>query len=174
MSNTTVSELIEALNQKTPYLLAGSGATPPMRLACQVAPPVPWDKNAIESSLDLRLPAKLIQLWNDASELRLMEDVTYGQWGCILWSPNQALAKHREATGFLSRRDFRPGDFIVGEFRGDPELVIVRCDPSAADYGSVVITMAMDPRYDWPTVAPSIVDFISQFIADPNRKYWEA
>jgi hypothetical protein len=145
-----------------------------MQLVCKVAPPVSWDKDAIESSLDLRLPLQLVQVWNHASEIRLLEDITYGQWGCVLWSPREALGKHWDAICLLSPRDFRQGDLIVGDFRGDPDLVVLRCDPSATDYGSVVITMPMDPRCDWPNVAPSIVDFVVQFISDPNKKYWES
>jgi hypothetical protein len=55
-----------------------------MVLECKVLPPVKRECSVIESALKLKLPNELHELWDMASEVRLNEDVNYGQWGCVL------------------------------------------------------------------------------------------
>lgn len=50
----------------------------PMPMHCQVLPPQAWDKEALEEVFGITLPLAVTHLWNQISELRLFEDVTYG------------------------------------------------------------------------------------------------
>ncbi len=84
-----------------------------MPMYCQVLPPQPWDKKIIESSLSITLPLTIINLWNQTSELRLFKDISYGQWGLILWSPTQVISEQEKRLA-QRKSDFRPGDLIIG------------------------------------------------------------
>jgi hypothetical protein len=84
-----------------------------MPMYCQVLPPQPWDKKIIESSLSITLPLTIINLWNQTSELRLFKDISYGQWGLILWSPTQVISEQEKCLA-QRKSDFRPGDLIIG------------------------------------------------------------
>ena len=144
-----------------------------MILKCRISPPVVWDRSSLEASLQLVLPPDVIALWDAASEIVLHEDVTYGQWGCCLWSPREIVERQKEVRGWRDAKDFRDGDLIIGDFRGDSDLVLVRCDPHEPDFGAVVIASALDPRQEWPVVASSILGFIEKFVANPECKFWE-
>jgi hypothetical protein len=165
--------LLDDLKKRAPVPDPEPALSPPMTLQCRVFPPVVWEKKGLERALSLVLPDELQNLWSIASEIRLMEDVNYGQWGCILWSPNEVIQRHLEATSWKRSEDLRPGDLVIGNFRGDPDLVILRCDSTQADYGSIVIALPMDERAEWPVVARSISEFIEEFASNPERKYWE-
>jgi hypothetical protein len=145
-----------------------------MVLQSEAKPPVAWQPTNIETALEVKLPEEIKLLWSRASELRLLEDVNYGQWGCILWSPVEIVARHKQAFGWRGPDDFRRGDVILGEFRGDTDLVVLRCDPSQTDFGKIVVALAMDPRGDWPCVSSSITEFVLGFLSHPDKKFWEA
>ena len=117
-------------------------------------------------------PSDLRVLWDKTAGLILFHDMTYGQWGLVIWSPDQAIVRHRRMSR-LHSRDLVPGDLIIGEFLGDQELVIVRCDPKISDFGSVVIVWPIDPRKDWPVVSPSLLDFLTKFVDNKGAKYRE-
>lgn len=114
------------------------------------------------------------------SGIVMFQDMTYGQWGLVLWSPDQALVRHQRyvADRFNEPGDLRPGDFIVGEFIGDLELVVVRCDPAMDGFGSVEIAQEIDPREEWPRVATSVGIFLREFLRSHferfGEKYWES
>src|SRR5260370_3313072 len=172
MSADTVGNLLVDIRSALPHTVGESESLPPMVLHCQVSPPIDWDPTIIEHPLRVTLPQELRELWRAASEIRLFDDVNYGQWGCILWSPAEVVSKHQEA---ISRRevDFRRGDLIIGEFRVDSDLVVLRCDSTCEDYGSVLIALPLDPRDEWPCVAISVVPFIRRFLACTGEKYWD-
>jgi hypothetical protein len=173
MTHDRIRAVIGEVLAKQPLVPGYSELTPARVIECKVSPPVKWDRAALESALKVKLPDDLVRLWHIASEVRLYDDVNYGQWGCILWSPDKIVDQHRRATDWREPEDFRPGDLIIGEFRGDTDLVVLRCDPSQANFGSIVIALGMDPRNDWPCVASSIGDFMVAFLAHPDRKFWE-
>lgn len=119
------------------------------------------------------LPYDLRLFWQQAAGARLFEDTTYGQWGFLLWGPCEAQA--RTANLFTERRDsLIRGDVVVGEFRGDSDLLLVRCDGEAEDFGQVLIILPMDHRPVWPVVAPSFSKFLHQFVVSSGEKFWEA
>ena len=173
MSSEKALALVAEIALAPSHEVPGSKLVPPMILQSRVAQPATYDDSSIERALRVHLPPELIEFWSAASEIRLHEDVNYGQWGCILWSPAEIVARHTKAFGWRGPDDFRPGDLIFGEFRGDCDLVVLRCDPSAKDFGRIVIALAMDPRSEWPEVAGSIAEFVRTFLAHPDQKYWE-
>src|SRR5690348_10005962 len=123
MATCTVDEMFRIIHATKPYTVGDAGAPPPMVLQTEVKPPVGYQPSEIESALGGKLPEETKVIWSRASELRLYEDVNYGQWGCILWSPAEIVSRHSQAFSWRGRDDFRPGDVIIGEFRGDNELV---------------------------------------------------
>ena len=123
----------------------------PMPMHCQVLPPQPWDKT---------------------SELHLFEDLNYGQWGLIVWSPDRVITEQEKQIA-QREEDFRPGDLIIGEFLGDAELLVLRCDATSPDFGNVLIAVPLDSREEWYLAANSLESFLSQFIAAKGDKFWE-
>ena len=144
----------------------------PMPMHCQVLPPQPWDKKALEESFGITLPLALTHLWDKTSGLRLFEDVTYGQWGLIVWSPDQVITEQEKRIA-QRKEDFRAGDLIVGEFLGDADLLVLRCDATAPDFGNVIIALPLDSREEWYVAANSLESFLSQFLAVQGDKFWE-
>ncbi len=118
------------------------------------------------------LPPELRTLWARVRSARLFEDVDHGQWGLVLLSPEEA---ERDTTAFRARRrrDSRDGDLVVGRFLGDRDLMVVRTDPAADDFGQIRIALPLDERSDWFTPAPSLGAFLRAFCAAEGAKFWE-
>lgn len=151
---------------------AREGGLCPFPLRCRVLPPVAWDARLLSQRLGIALPGDLEELWHLASSIRLFEDIAFGQWGFVLWSPDEVIPRHEGEIGWHPD-DFRRGDLVVGEFLGDLERVLVRCDPQETDFGSVLITLPEYPREDWYVAASSITDFIREYFHTWGDKYWE-
>jgi hypothetical protein len=174
MNTNSLDDVLRNIQTSEPYVDESSELTPPMVLQSEIKPPVAWDAAEIETAVGVKLPDEARVLWSRGSEICLHSDVNYGQWGCVLWSPAEIVARHDQAFGWRGPDDFRPGDLIIGEFRGDTDLVVLRCDPSQPDFGSIVIALPMDPRDAWPCVASSITEFMQKFLSERDRKFWEA
>lgn len=144
----------------------------PMPMHCQVLPPQPWDKKAFEESLGITLPLAIIHLWDRTSGLHIFEDVTYGQWGLIFWSPDRVITEQEKRIA-QRQEDFCPGDLIIAEFLGDSDLLVLRCDATAPDFGNVIISLPLDSREEWYLAANSLENFLSQFLAANGDKFWE-
>jgi hypothetical protein len=143
-----------------------------MPMQCQVLPPQPWDKKTLEDSLSITLPLTIINLWNQTSGLRLFEDITYGQWGLILWSPNQIIAEQEKRIA-QRKEDFRPGDLVIGEFLGDADLLVLRCDETSPDFGNIIIALPLDSREEWDIAGLTLESFLNQLIVANGDKFWE-
>lgn len=174
MNERDAESLLAEISQKKSFVPKYSNLSPPRVIQCSVSPSVEWNRSETESTLGMLLPKDLVELWNHASEVRLNEDIYYGQWGCVLWSPLDLVERHHMHVGFRGEGNFRLGDLIIGEFLGDSDLVVQRCDRSCADFGSVVIALPMDSRDEWPVVAPSIWHFMSMYLHHPSHKFWES
>jgi len=149
-----------------------TGRRQPLPLRCAVAPPRSYDRTAIESDLHVTLPEDLTILWERTSELRLFEDIRYGQWGLVIWGPAETVRMHpEEIRGW--EEDWREGDLLVGRFLGDADRMVVRCNADAPDFGSVLIRMPIDPRKDWPHVGSSLREFLGTHLARGGDKFWE-
>ena len=143
-----------------------------MPMHCQVLPPQPWDKKTLEDSLSITLPLTIINLWNQTSGLRLFEDINYGQWGLILWSPNQVITEQEKRID-QRKQDFRPGDLVIGEFLGDADLLVLRCDETSPDFGNIIIALPLDSREEWDIAANSLFSFLNHLITANGDKFWE-
>ena len=136
------------------------------KLRCAVV----W--GAVTSAESNALPTHLGQFWAAASGARLFVDEEYGQWGLVLFDRAQA----ESATRRFRRdrhRDQRSGDLIVGEFKGDSDLLLVRCDPAAADFGSVLVVTPLDGRDDWAVAASSLLGLVEALEIEQGEKFWE-
>lgn len=133
---------------------------------------VAWDRNALESKLNVSLPEQLLALWNVASSLRLFEDRTYGQWGLVVLPPATAV----EETEFRMRsgpaQRIRPGDLVVGRFLGDSDLLLLRCESGADDFGRVLVELPVYPRSEWPPVGTTLDGFLRKYIQEMGEKFW--
>jgi hypothetical protein len=144
----------------------------PMPLHCKVIPPTVWDRSTLEKTLGITLPQDLVFLWNNASSIRLFEDVTYGQWGFILWSSDQVIEEQEQRIA-RRKEDYRQGDLILGEFLGDSDLLVMRCNAAEQDFGHLMISLPLYPRADWYVAAHSLGEFLSNFMRARYFKYWE-
>ncbi len=137
-----------------------------------VHPPEPWSKEKIESTLEVTLPDDLIHLWNQAAGLSLYKDISYGQWGLTIWSPEETLTGHPDRITEKREEDILKGDLIIGELIGDSEYPILRCDPALDDFGKLIIIRAMERRKDWPVVASSLTEFLERAAPSIEYQYW--
>ncbi len=136
------------------------------KLRCAVT----WGAATVPESI--RLPEGLSEFWASASGARLFVDEDYGQWGLILHEPVHARAA-TERLHLERQRDHRNGDLVVGEFKGDSDLLLVRCDPSDDDFGSVLVVPPLDSRDEWEVVAPNLRVFVEALEVEQGQKFWE-
>jgi hypothetical protein len=88
----------------------------------------------------------------------------------VIWDPDTVIGKQNIKEERLA--DFLKGDLIIGEFLGDAELVMLRCDESAADFGNAVIVLPIDARSSWPTVGGTLEEFLSHLVKENGQKFW--
>lgn len=144
-----------------------------MVLKCSLSRPRRFDRKHIETALNVQLPNALLNLWKETAELRLFEDINFGQWGLVIWPAGKLIKKNRQVVS--DRPDeYRLGDLVIGEFLGDGELAVLRCDPTSSDYGAVLISLPIYPRQDWYVAADSLVAFLKRFVSVQGKKYWES
>lgn len=140
----------------------------PFRLACTLEPPT--DAREIEAAWpDRRLPASLVEAWATCRSARLFEDVEYGQWGLVLLDPAGS-AERTERERRDRPDDLAASDVVVGEFLGDSDLLVVAAEPSPA----VLVALPLDPRADWPVVAPDLDAFFRAYVDALGAKFWAA
>lgn len=137
----------------------------------KVKDPISWDSSALEEKLEVKIPSELRQFWRLTSELRLFVEVNYGQWGVIVYSPEEVINLH-QAKRSLYEESFLFGDLVIGDFKGDVQFIVVRCNPEAEDYGSIVVAQPADPRKYWPKVGSSLTEFLSGILDSPYKYYW--
>jgi hypothetical protein len=114
----------------------------------------------------------LAEFWRNCDGARLFEDKKYGQWGLILLSPSLAAERSRQLHDERPR-EFMKGDLVVGEFLGDSDLLVVRCDPKAGDFGSVLVVLPLDPRDAWVRVSSGFEFFLEDYERAEGAKFWE-
>lgn len=126
----TVTESLQKLRVEwaTSRVAEHRGKQCPFRLTCSFA-------EGDEDGAALKhLPAQLVEFWKNTSAARLFEDEDSGQWGLEIVSPGEARLL-TEVEVKKRPRDYVYGDLVIGRFLGDSDLLLVRCDPSAFDYG---------------------------------------
>jgi hypothetical protein len=141
-----------------------------MPLNSEIVPAIARATKNLETLLNISLPDDLQELWQKCNGLRLFEDKTYGQSGLIIWSPQKVL----EQQQVLRRNsdEFQDGDLIIGEFLGDSDLLVVRCDQNFSDFGKVIISLPIDHRSDWDYLPYLLPEFIQKFINSQGEKFW--
>jgi hypothetical protein len=143
-----------------------------MPLNSEIAPPIPRSTQALETRLNISLPEDLQELWQKCNGLHLFEDKTYRQSGLIIWSPQEVLEKQQ--TLRKHSNEFEPEDLIIGEFLGDSDLLIARCNPNSSDFGQIIIALPIDHRKEWYYLAHSLPEFLQRFITSQGEKFWES
>lgn len=121
----------------------------------------------------MKVPSDLITFWSLAGSAELFLDVAYGQWGLRMLSVYDA--ENETALAFGSRpTEFKLGDLVIGLFIGDSDILIMRCDPSENDFGSLVVCNAITRRTDWHHAAKSLSEFLVAYEAHGGDKFWES
>ena len=118
------------------------------------------------------MPEDLQELWQKSNGLRLFEDKAYGHSGLTIWPPQKVLEQQQ-----ILRRDsdeFQSGDLIIGEFLGDSDLLVVRCDQNSDDFGQLIISLPIDHRSDWYYLPYLLPEFLQKIINSQGEKFWEA
>jgi hypothetical protein len=121
---------------------------------------------------DVARPPDLRDLWKTAGGARLFEDVDHGQWGLVLLSPEGA-ARETSIFDRERARDRMEGDLVIGYFLGDQDRLILRTDPTAPDFGQVMIALPLDGRGDWYRPAPRLEPFLKEFGDAQGAKFWK-
>src|SRR5262249_50815970 len=134
---------------------------PPMSFGSRFSPDGATSEDF--TALDCQVPLDLREFWSYARSARLFEDLGYGQWGLEILEPKRAL---EETNRFRARRqkDFVDGDVVVGKFLGDSDLLLMRCDTTARDFGTMLVALPLDPRNDWYLVSRSFADFLEKYV----------
>jgi len=170
----SIDEVLSAVRSfgAEPRIVVHRRGPSPFPLRSSVGQPAPWSPERVEEACAVSLPSELREFWNKVGSARLFEDEENGQWGLVIWSPQEVI----EGSLRISRervRDSRPGDLFVGEFLGDSDLLLVRCDKKAPDFGRTMIALPIDPRAEWETVGSSVASFLDQYVRASGDKFWE-
>lgn len=145
------------------------GEPSPFSLCCE------FDAPATAEQIDqigVSVPESLRQFWLHTQSAALFKDVDYGQWGLRILSPSESLQATQEYLQ-SRRRDAVTGDQVIGEFLGDSDVVVIRCDKSAEDFGEVLVALPIDSRPDWERVGYQFEDFLQRYVKSDGDKYWE-
>ena len=124
------------------------------------------------SILNVQLPDELVKFWKVCNGIELFCDQNYGQWGLILFSPQQILSATKMQKE-IYEDNILETDIVIGKLKGDSEFPILRCDPTQEDFGHIIIGMPAYSRNEWSRVANSLEEFIHKFIESPLKIYWE-
>lgn len=138
----------------------------------KVLSPSEWHKEKLQKRLDVRLPDDLVKFWNLTSGIRLYEDITYGQWGLVLFGPEKVEEQKQRAKEMFPDHVL-DSDLIIGEYLGEAQLAIVRCNASEEDFGHVLVALPMSARSNWIYVAKSLEEFLRKSLEFPTQFYWD-
>jgi hypothetical protein len=168
---TTIQELVELMKTGGSLLAepVPVDGLPPMTFSCVFA--TQRVDSAELNAIPFRCPDDLAMFWGLARSARLFEDEQYGQWGLEVLDPQQACSA-TTACRAQRKKDFIDGDLVIGKFLGDSDLLLIRCDPSTTDFGSVLVAPPLDPRLDWYQVSHSFAVFLEKYVATSGDKFW--
>lgn len=168
-----VNAIVERLRAewRTPQTATHAGQRVPVPLVCRFESPATEGNLEIAGSSESPPPQSLLDFWRSGNGALLFEDEEYGQWGLRIFSAFQAPA---ETAKFAAGRpdDFRTGDLVLGEFLGDSDLLLIRCDRSHVDYGSILVALPLDDRASWDLVAPTLEAFLALYAGAHGDKFW--
>lgn len=121
--------------------------------------------------IDLQLPTEFKEFLLVSNGADLFKDEEYGQWGARIFSIDELQSSNKYYRE-LRPKDFTKGDLIIGEFYGDSDLLLLRCDPESKDYGAVLIALPFDNRSDW-YCSVNFENFITDYVNYEGDKFWE-
>jgi len=166
-----INELIDEMKTTwgAPNIALHRGREIPFKLQCFFNQGV--SKNKF-NNVEFDLPSDIKEFFRNTDGATLFKDEEFGQWGLDILNLNESF---RKTEVYLSERnrDSLNGDFIIGEFIGDSDLLLLRCDPSNDDFGMVVVVSAIEPRVEWDIVAKTFENFLSEYYKYQGDKYWE-
>ncbi|MDO5651587.1 MAG: SMI1/KNR4 family protein, partial [Moraxella sp.] len=122
----------------------------------------------------LSVPNDYDELLMISNGLTLFVDEKYGQWGLRIYGCDEVVSRNRLWKESYRRADLVYGDLIIGEFLGDSDLLIMRCDEDCDDFGSILISLPLDYRKDWYYPAASLSEFLKKYIEAEGEKFWES
>jgi hypothetical protein len=167
-----VQSIVERLKAEwsSPRTATHAGREVPVPLMCSFRQPAS-EENLNSVAVEIVVPPSLLDFWRTSDGAVLFEDNEYGQWGLRLLSASAALSK---TSTYATDRptDYQPGDLVLGEFLGDSDLLIVRCDPALDSYGSIVIALPLDERADWDAASPNLETFLASYASTHGEKFW--
>ncbi|MGX2950014.1 SMI1/KNR4 family protein, partial [Ursidibacter sp. B-7004-1] len=134
-------------------------------------------KNNLENSIIEiginNLPIQYLNFITETDGAKLFYDEAYGQAGLYLYETDVIKSKNLEWRKSYLNQDLLPTDLIIGEFFGDSDLVILRCDENSKDYGDIIISLPLDERKDWYFLTSNFEHFLIKFCDNEGIKYWE-
>lgn len=119
------------------------------------------------------IPNPYLDLMSITNGAKLFYDTEYGQSGLYLYDLNDIIKCNMNWQKSYLNKDLVDKDLIIGEFMGDSDLLILRCDISCLDYGHIIVSLPIDERKDWYFVSNNLNDFLGQFSKNHGLKYWE-
>jgi hypothetical protein len=128
--------------------------------------------DSIQAALELKLPPDVKYFWETLGGARLFEDIKYGQWGLVLTPPWQILEQHQYRVATRDTNDVRKGDLVFGDFLGDADKLVIRCDDNESDYGAIIVSTPIDHRDKWFVVGATLGDFLSRYIECKGEMFW--
>ncbi|NJK64963.1 MAG: hypothetical protein HC921_21670 [Synechococcaceae cyanobacterium SM2_3_1] len=138
-----------------------------------------WNEDAIKRELGIvNLPEDLRTFWFYCSSLimHFERDEGLAIQGIYIYSMEQALLRHnyfvKQKELAKTTEDIHKGDLLIGEYFSERQYILIRCDESCDDFGSILMTQPIDPREEWPIAAPSLIDFLETYFS-ANEKFWE-
>ncbi|UJB64050.1 SMI1/KNR4 family protein [Acidovorax sp. YS12] len=165
-----ISSLIDELqvNWGKAHSAIHRGEAVPFQLCCEFFPV----RSEFLLGFSENLPPDLAEFWRHASAANLFKDAEYGQWGLEIFDAQKAKA---ESLRVFSNRpeDFLESDLVIGRFLGDSDLLVIRNDRGAEDFGSILVALPIDKRNEWNFVAASFLIFLERFVEAEGDKFWE-
>ena len=103
----------------------------------------------------------------------LFWDEKYGQAGLNFYNLEEFENKVNFWLSSYRLNSLIKGDLIIGEFFGDSDFMVLRCDEEADDYGAIVVSHPYDERKNWFYVKDGFTKFLADFVRAEGDKYWE-
>lgn len=165
--------LIKNLKQErsAPKYFSNNGQLSAFRYICEFAED--GETNVEKYLPGISIPIELSKFWDLTKSATLFKDADYGQWGLRILK-SESVAIHTQEYFDQRKDETLIGDLVVGEFLGDSELLIIRCDKSKTDYGSVLIATPIDKREDWYVLSLDFSEYLHQYVDAGGEKYWES
>jgi hypothetical protein len=167
-----IMTIIEGIKEKwavPKYALSKEGQLGEFLLCCSFFPATPSE---VVSDSQLIIPNDLQKFWVSFDHAELFRDITYGQWGLDILSREVALCCTKEQIE-CRPCDFLITDLIIGQFRGDSDMLMINCNSQVNNYGQITVVTPLDKRHDWVVVANNFTDFLKLYAQYNGDKFWE-